>query len=1419
MLDFGAAAGVMLGGAALFLPAWAWARRSRMAALKSGTAVMQTPHQHTAPQAPVPMPASLPAAQAPAQEGKGMARLAALEKAHEELVAKMEAMAEEARAPDEKLRTMAGQLVAVIRDKNTTFEAALAGLEQLRGRLRSLEEIGELVESREMLDALVDRIDRVRSSQSAEAAALEARIRALESAGGENPFSEISEQLTRLYAQKDDGLAAVLTRLAPFENRLSELEGRAPARETLSRMEEQMAELQKSHGDLQARLAGLKSETGSAAEIAGRLEQIHTRKDAMSVAMLERIEALEQTVAARGPEAALDQMSRRLDALKESHAAAEARIRERLDGLEKPGESPFAEISSQLTRLYAQKDTAVETVLSRLIPLETKLQEIEVALTDMDPQANLNDLNTRIEALSVAGTAAEDRLRGSISRLAEAHGETRSELGALRRETGSISDLGERLERIHAQREEHAKNTADRLARLEQDMATRDPQKMLERFNERFAAMKEAHAAAAEELRGRIAALETPGESPFAEISEQLTRLYSQKDTTMEAVFTRLAPLEKKLVELEQDLHSRDPQVALDHFAGRLDAMKEAYEAGFIAIRKAQEAGLEAVKSASDSRLDAMRETNAAVAGDIKARLEALENPGESPFSEISAQLTRLYAQKDATTGTILERLGPLEKKLADLERGMRARDPEAALDHFSERLDTMKEAWEAGLAAVRENQDTALEALKRSQEAGLASMRQAQDTRIEAIRETHAQTARDVKERLGALENPADSPFAEISEQLTRLYAQKDTTVEAVFARLAPLEAKLDTLEEEMISRDPKAMLDHFAGRLLAMKETYETGLETVREAQDARFEAMRETNAAVAGDIKARLEALENPGDSPFAEISEQLTRLYAQKDATVEAVFARLAPLEEKLSDLRMELDGRDPRAALDQFGERLLAVREAHEAGLESVRREQAAGLERVDERLTEMRETHEAGIRSVREAGEAGLDSVRREQAAGLERVDERLTEMRETHEAGIRSVREAGETGLRSVREANEAGIESLRETQAMALDQVRTAHEIRFDAMRRAHETAETGINARLDDLENPGESPFAEISEQLTRLYAQKDATVETVFARLAPLEEKLGALEQEMVARDPKAVLKWFGDRLKALKEAHVAAEQRTGERLAALENPEVDPFAEITGELARISAEKDASVETVFARLAPLEEKLGQMETGLTAQVEAFNARDEVVSERLEKLRLMAQDTSRYDDLTEQLQKFYADSRADIDAVLAKLTPVEQRLGKLEENPWDPEADEARAQAQAIATQMIAARAAAEHTELFANRLSLLESTLPRLSAAQSVLMQTLEHQGDGAKLAQQVADAIGPKGKKDAATAAITDTSADTPDDQAETGAAPAAAAAEPEKPAETAAQDTSEEAKPAAKPLSLDDDVWDMPQLVSLHRK
>ena len=114
--------------------------------------------------------------------------------------------------------------------------------------------------------------------------------------------------------------------------------------------------------------------------------------------------------------------------------------------------------------------------------------------------------------------------------------------------------------------------------------------------------------------------------------------------------------------------------------------------------------------------------------------------------------------------------------------------------------------------------------------------------------------------------------------------------------------------------------------------------------------------------------------------------------------------------------------------------------------------------------------------------------------------------------------------------------------------------------------------------------------------------------------------------------------------------------------------------------------------------------------------------------LAALKAAGDDAAPLAGIAEQLTRLYAQKDAAVEAVLVgRLAPLEARLAELEGRPWDPDAEEARAQAQAIAAQLIAVRAAAEQTGLFADRLALLEASLPRLSAAQARLMQALERQ--------------------------------------------------------------------------------------------
>ncbi|HVH03145.1 MAG TPA: hypothetical protein VM891_09425, partial [Amaricoccus sp.] len=355
-------------------------------------------------------------------------RLEALAQTQAELGRRLDALAAEARAPEERLQAMAGQLVGLIRDKNATLETALAGLDQLRARMRTLEQIGAPAEARALHDGLVARLDGIEQARAAAEAGLEARLAALAAAGPDG--ASLAERLTGIEEKRAAGLEATLGRLSPLEARLAALEKAreaeraaaekaraadgAASREALLKLEARLEAQAAEAGAAKAELAALRAEAGGVRGLGEQLTRVLAQKEALAETLVARLTGLESELAARDPAAALDRLAERL-------AAIEA------------AENPFAEISGQLTRLYAQKDATVETVFARLAPLEARLAEI-------------------------------------------------------------------------------------------------DPAAALDRFAERL-----------EAVQGRVATLEG-AENPFAEIAEQLTRLYAQKDATVETVFARLAP-------------------------------------------------------------------------------------------------------------------------------------------------------------------------------------------------------------------------------------------------------------------------------------------------------------------------------------------------------------------------------------------------------------------------------------------------------------------------------------------------------------------------------------------------------------------------------------------------------------------------------------------------------------------------------------------------------------------------------------------------------------------------------------------------------------------------------------------------------------------------------------------------------------
>ena len=133
--------------------------------------------------------------------------------------------------------------------------------------------------------------------------------------------------------------------------------------------------------------------------------------------------------------------------------------------------------------------------------------------------------------------------------------------------------------------------------------------------------------------------------------------------------------------------------------------------------------------------------------------------------------------------------------------------------------------------------------------------------------------------------------------------------------------------------------------------------------------------------------------------------------------------------------------------------------------------------------------------------------------------------------------------------------------------------------------------------------------------------------------------------------------------------------------------------------------------MFARLAPLEARLAEIEggvgrlaplaeddpraalDGLRARLEALHWAQGETAAGLAALRAAAGERDgeggALAEIADRLTRLFAQKDAGLAATPRPAAPLEARLAALEARPWDPEAEAARAEAQAVAAQLIAA----------------------------------------------------------------------------------------------------------------------------------
>lgn len=514
---------------------------------------------------------------------------------------------------------------------------------------------------------------------------------------------------------------------------------------------------------------------------------------------------------------------------------------------------------------------------------------------------------------------------------------------------------------------------------------------------------------------------------------------------------------------------------------------------------------------------------------------------------------------------------------------------------------------------------------------------------RIELRMEAMEGLQADVLAKLEAVgdDGAAERRLQAMASRILGLVRDKDASLDTALAGLDQLRARLRVLEQ--------------MGDLAETRGLF--------EEQGARLEAMA-----------ARLAGLE-AATPPFAELADQMTRLYGQRDAMAETVFARLAPIETKQRELEVALALRDPGEALDRLGERLEALRAAQEAADQNLRAAQ------------------EAADRNLQAAQEAALESLRAAQETAVE---------------NLRAVQEAAMTGLGERLGARLDGFARAAEARLAALERVESPQAELVERLAALHAQKEAGLEAALGRLA-PVEARVAELeaafaardpraaldqlAERLEALLLLQEGTAEDLHAAQEASIQGLRAAQEAAInnlraAQEAAATALdgRLGGRLEGLSAAQAAGFAAADSRLAALEGPQ-SPQAKLAERLAALHAQKEAGLEAALGRLAPVEARVAQIERGLASW----------------------------------------DAKGALDQLAAELSRAGERLAALEAAGSDAEAEAARLEAQAIAAQMVAARTVAEETRIFANRLSLLEASLPRLSIAQALMMQALERQ--------------------------------------------------------------------------------------------
>ncbi|GIQ83621.1 hypothetical protein KIPB_004971 [Kipferlia bialata] len=863
-------------------------------------------------------------------------------------------------------------------------------------------------------------------------------------------------------------------------------------------------------------------ETALAESHASLVEGVLAQREAVDVQMREREAELrsELEATAAKTEAAL---RARLDAvLVEREAALEAGMAVRVEGLEADRRDMDAarlayaakvdeearQREAQWMAATAAEAAARENKAEAEAAERQEAERVTEAEREAEREALLSECNTRIEEVKALSLKQIETEREANDK-------------RIQREVDSLAEAQVKLaEGCEVERQALLASHRDSMASLRVQLQA-EAQQEREAERDRMAKSEEAERERQAEAASKFAA---ERELLSSQHSESLNR---ERESHSAAVEALVADQAAKLKVVE-DAHSEKVSVlAAQHqqasealradLAQALEAQTHAFEAQAQQAQAAHDELLKQYHAAEEERLAAVRAESASL---LEQRQQAMDAQVEEARQAAAAEIKAREAALEAERAVLLAGEGERETRRAEAEA-----EREVAL---RTQLDQMYETRRLQLQSELEAERLVL--FKERNEAVEAS-REEHERRESALRVEHTQALA--------------KRTAQHQEALSSLRVELDREREAA---QAAVEAERVAMAEEtraVLQREREA----FAVQTDKVAETHARALSEMGAVHEAEREVLRERLLLLEGDIT----------DLHSAHAQALLTvraEADAERDALVASHASDMAAQGDRYEAMRLaglEAVARERQSVERERLEYESSIRAKYDSLLDS---ERQALADTSKARADEVAQGWAAAQQYVAEQEEARKAEAAEREAAVRKECDAQLVQRDAEHRETLAQLKDSLAEEAQAVQAEARQSVERAKAAQTEAEAQVRERYNTLI-----AHERQ--ALDATLAEA-------TAAAEEEREKLIAAHDAAVAEVRLSVVKQEEEVKARYAAAIADAEADMAVRMGVREEALRNEHIAMEERERERIRALEVSRIEFSERVQAQYAALMA---------------------------------------------------------------------------------------------------------------------------------------------------------------------------------------------------------------------------------------------------------